>query len=170
MSDFEHPDSIDRHSDYKNKLAVVLGLGEIGGPIFHMISDAYGDDQVYDKDIEPANWSHRKFHFKYMHVCIPQSPAFLPALKEYVAEYQPEYIIIHSTLSPGMTSYLDSVFIAPVFYSPVRGNINDGMRWSLERYTKYVAAFGYAEHEYRPVVDHLKKAKFKRSVRAKSIK
>jgi hypothetical protein len=138
----------------KGKLAVVLGLGEIGQPIFQMISDAYGDDLVYDKDIGPANWSHHNYHFKYMHVCIPQSPSFVPALTEYVKQYGPQYIIIHSTLSPGVSMYLDSLYEASVYYSPVRGNIKDGMLWSLERYTKYVAAWNYSEE----VVQHMKKA------------
>ena len=156
------------------KLAVVLGLGEIGRPIYEMLCDQYNERlptklpfrqavtsdlvQVMGKDIEPWGVSPK---FRFMHVCIPQSPGLRPALIEYVKEYQPDYIIIHSTLSPGVASYLDSFFDAPVYYSPVRGNVKDGMRWSLEKYTKYVAAFGYSESEYKPVFDHLEKAGFK---------
>lgn len=158
MSDFETPDQLAKGeaTELKKKLAVVLGLGEIGRPIFEMLRDAHGEDQVYGKDVEPAPWAHQ---FKFMHVCIPQSPGFVPALKNYVAEYNPQHIIIHSTLSPGISSYLDSIFDATVYYSPVRGNLKDGMRWSLERYSKYLASWTYVDDSLS-VVKHLSDAGF----------
>lgn len=140
------------------KLAIVLGLGEVGKPIHNMLSSAYGFDEVKGKDIGPL---YPPYKFKYMHVCIPQSPSFIPALDDYVKEFEPEVIIAHSTLSPGISSYLDGRYDAPVYYSPVRGNIKDGMRWSLGKYTKYLAAYGYSESEVKPVVDHLEGAGFK---------
>jgi len=158
MRDFEHPDSFDNQPypkpDPPIKRVVVLGLGEIGRPIFEMLRDA-SPSQVFGKDIEDVEW---KYHFKFMHVCIPQNPGFLPALRKYVEEYRPEYIIIHSTLSPGVSAYLDSLFLAPVYYSPVRGNIKDGMRRSLEKYTKYIAGDNVTQIE--TVIDHLEDAGF----------
>jgi len=152
MCAFEHPDTIDNKYEPDRKLAVVLGLGEIGRPIYEMLKEAHGDLNVYGRDIDPPTWVYTTF--KFMHVCIPQSPSLVSALDSYVKAYQPEIIIIHSTLSPGISTYLDSRYDAAVYYSPVRGNINDGMKWSLERYTKYVAAWNYDES----VIHHLRKA------------
>lgn len=156
MRDFEHPDSL--YPKPEKKTAIVIGLGEIGKPIRRMIQNAYGPDEVWGRDITyPVEI---ELKFKFMHICFPQSSAFVPALNGYVKKYQPDYIIIHSTLSPGIASYLDSLYDVPVYLSPVRGNIKDGMLWSLKKYTKYVAAFGYSESEYRPVLEHLRGAGF----------
>lgn len=151
-------------SDAARNLAVVIGLGEVGAPICEMLQDNYGstvrgfdlrppDPKRIMPRVEPGQ------RFRFMHVCFPQSPAFIPALQEYVKVYEPDYVIIHSTLSPGITVYIDSLFLAPVYYSPVRGNIKDGMRWSLEKYTKYIAALGYNDH--KAIIEHLTGAGFK---------
>lgn len=147
-------------------LAVVIGLGEIGRPIYQMLSDAYGTEEVRGLDLfypDPSSGITRAMEhtFRYMHVCFPQNLDFVQQLKDYVRKYSPNCVIIHSTLSPGMTSYLDHEFDAIVFYSPVRGNIKDGMLWSLKKYTKYVAGFGIDGVDITMVLQHLTGANFK---------
>jgi len=144
------------------RLAIVIGLGEVGKPIYEMLSRVYNllpdGPMVVGRDVEPVP---SDCDFQYMHVCYPQNPGFIESLMAYIDEYRPEHIIIHSTLSPGMTSYLHNFLKAKIFYSPVRGNIKDGMDWSLRRYTKYVSApVRYDEEEYWPVLLHLAKAGF----------
>jgi len=138
------------------KEAIVIGLGEIGEPIHQMIKDAYGPDEVWGWDLR--HLVKPELHFKFMHICFPQSSKFVSALKGYVELYHPEHIIIHSTLSPGILAYLDSILNATVYYSPVRGNLKDGMRWSLEKYTKYIAS--YNDFEKDLVLKHLRTAGF----------
>ena len=156
-------------SDKKD--AIVIGLGEVGKPILNMLEGVYNHlnegIQVKGRDIKEPKWSHK---FKFMHICFPQMPGFPDVVRIYAEEYDPNYIIIHSTISPGMTNHLnglwsplnhDAKLKVPVFYSPVRGNFKDGMKWSLRRYTKYVAGNGHEqEHEYEPILLHLAKAGF----------
>jgi len=152
------------------RLAIVIGLGEIGKPIYEMLDRVYNilmladGPMVVGRDVKKTPWD---CDFDFMHVCYPQSPNFIESLKDYVDEYHPKYIIIHSTLSPGMTRYLYGLrktwdnFHLRIFYSPVRGNIRDGMDWCLRRYTKYVGGMlSYLEEEYEPVLLHLAKAGF----------
>jgi hypothetical protein len=138
------------------RIAVVLGLGEVGYPIFQTLWVHYGEGNVQGYDLGTVG-KHSRLTlespagaYTFMHVCFPQSPKFLAWMKDYVERFDPEYVIIHSTLSPGMTAYLaeklsawrdddDVEHQAKFFYSPVRGNIRDDMNWCLKHYTKYVA-------------------------------
>ncbi len=136
------------------KEAIVIGLGEIGTPIFNMLGGTY---QVKGRDIKKPEWSHE---FEFMHICFPQTPGFSDIVNDYAEEYNPDYIIIHSTVSPGMTDCFSELNV-PVFFSPVRGNVKDGMERGLYRYTKYVAGGGHKQkHEYEPVLLHLAKGGF----------
>lgn len=152
---FENPDSLYP----KSRLAIILGLGEVGSPVYNLIKEHNPGHVV--KGYDP------KFHeelpegtFQYMHVCFPQTSNFINIIRGYYEKYTPRYVIIHSTVSPGMTSCLDGEIDGFFFYSPVRGNVKDGMEWSLARYTKYVAAFGLEEKEWWPVVQHLASSGF----------
>lgn len=150
-------------------LAVVIGLGEVGRPIYQMLSEAYGRNEVRGKDLfypDPDSGITRAMDhtFRYMHICFPQSPDFVQQLRDYIREYSPKCVIIHSTLSPGMTTFLDSELSEgdlTIFYSPVRGNHRDGMLWSLKKYTKFVAGFGIDGIDCTMVLQHLTEADFK---------
>jgi hypothetical protein len=148
-------------------LAVVVGLGEVGIPILDMLCKAYGCENIRGYDIKLSFTFEGPF--KFMHICFPQNPDFVKQIGGYIKKFEPEYIIVHSTLSPGMTTWLSAEYsIGPpecrlpaIAYSPVRGNIKNGMIWSLERYTKYVAAFGLKEEEKVVIIEHLEGAGFK---------
>jgi len=153
---YEHPDSLYPRND----LAIILGLGEIGLPIYNLIAEhnpgrvIRGYDPKFRGELPEGS-------FQFMHICFPQETNFISIIREYCKKYTPRYVIIHSTVSPGMTSCLDGEIDQSLFfYSPVRGNMRDGMEWSLARYTKYVAAFGLEEKEWWPVMQHLAKSGF----------
>jgi len=131
-------------------LALVIGEGEIGTPIFEMLRAAYGKE-VCCRDIEEPDWATEKgamyvmgdggdhYSFTFLHICFPQGVGWNKQISNYIEQYEPKAVVIHSTLHPGTTEQLNE--FRPVFYySPVRGNIKDGMRWCLERYTKYVSS------------------------------
>jgi UDP-N-acetyl-D-mannosaminuronate dehydrogenase len=144
------------------KLALVIGLGEVGKPILEMLQDAYDESKVYGRDIETPCWGKYGFkdEFEFMHICIPQTPKFLKIIADYVEQYDPQYVIIHSTLHPGTMRRIARRFNVVIdenqphfYYSPVRANVRDGMKWGLTTYTKYVSgAFNYSSDD---VVDHL---------------
>ena len=150
-----------------SKLAIVIGGGEIGTPIYEMLRDAYGKE-AFCRDAEKPVWESlfpgRSFTF--LHICFPQTIDWTKHVLGYVEKYKPKAVIIHSTLHPGTTEQLNE--LCPIFYySPVRGNIKDGMRWCLERYTKYISKLS-SERRGEPegegldgmVYDHLAKAGF----------
>lgn len=129
-------------------VAVVIGLGEIGVPILKLLTDAYGD-QVRGRDVEEPEWRFggiplREPKFRFMHICFPETMNFLNEVAIYMSRYDPDAVIIHSTLSPGMTEriseYLwDFELLPGIFFSPVRGNVTDGMIWGLKTYTKFLS-------------------------------
>lgn len=147
------------------KLALVIGQGEVGNPLFEMLADAFGPDEVLFRDIDEPEW-HEKFHF--LHICYPQNMDWKESIVKYLTQYDPKAVIIHSTVHPGTTYDLNRS-IQPIFYySPVRGNIKDGMRWCLEKYTKYIAGPVHAElrtldeeNPYAEVMTHMERAGFK---------
>ena len=127
--------------------ALVIGLGEVGYPIYKMLVKTYGDGDIIGYD--PAKEGHDvsvKEPCEFLHICFPQTVNFIEQVGEYVKEHDPAIVIVHSTLSPGISEKL-SYWLRPdafcekpgLFYSPVRGNIRDGMTWGLETYTKYLA-------------------------------
>lgn len=118
------------------KLALVIGQGEVGSPLYEMLADAFGPDEVFCRDIKEPEWQHQ---FKFLHICYPQTVGWTASIINYLRMYKPEAIIIHSTLHPGSTKQLNQSIENKFYYSPVRGNIRDGMRWCLEKYAKYLA-------------------------------
>jgi len=88
-----------------SKLALVIGHGEIGAPIFEMLVDAYGSEEIYWRDIQEPKWHHS---FKFLHICFPQTVGFTEQITKYVLKYHPEAIIIHSTVHPGTTLKLNA--------------------------------------------------------------
>lgn len=134
------------------RLGVVVGLGEVGRPLWELLIEAHGPNNVKGLDIEKPPWA---YHFEFMHICYPQGPGFIDSLNEYFKKYDPRYVIIHSTLHPGTLSKLrtDRPFI---YYSPVRGNLRDGMTWGLKHYAKFIAPVNMVSHvNIEPVLDHL---------------
>ncbi len=156
----------------EKRTAVVLGLGEVGQPIYKMLAKAYGKDEVrgWDPNFFPS-WDSKFFPsadlgifragdedtFTFMHVCYPQLPGFIESVETYTAQYKPRHIIVHSTVSPGILEALQVGlnFEAGgdfhkgqgvlVHFSPVRGNLRDGMEECLEYYTKYIGSVYYRE-------------------------
>ena len=142
----------------EKRTAIVLGLGEIGVPIYKMLAKAYGVEDVrgWDSGFYPdvslgISRAMEGQTFKFMHICYPQLPGFIESVKEYNAQYEPEHIIVHSTVSPGILEALQVAlrFIdaqgALIHYSPVRGNLRDGMEECLEGYTKYIGSAYHRE-------------------------
>ena len=133
----------------EKRIAVVLGLGEVGQPIYKMLAKTYGTDEVrgWDSGFYPdaslgISRAMDEQTFTFMHVCYPQLPGFIESIKAYNAMYEPRHIIIHSTVSPGILGKVQLAMVrgGRIHYSPVRGNLRDGMEKCLKDYTKYVGS------------------------------
>jgi hypothetical protein len=120
---------------------VVAGLGEIGNPILQLVSK---QKPTVGYDVNEKLMDKKQFH-KYeklptifLHICIPFSNNFIKNIISLVSKFNPEVIVIHSTISPGTTSKLQSQLQIPVIYSATRG-VHKRMLHDLKRYVKFFA-------------------------------
>ena len=119
---------------------VVVGLGEIGKPIFALVSKSF-KTFGYDKNsklIPKSNQKYIESPTRFLHICIPYDKTFGSNIKKLVAKFSPKCIVIHSTIQPKTTSQLQSKFKIPVIYSATRG-VHKKMLRDLRRYTKFFA-------------------------------
>ena len=120
---------------------VVAGLGEIGSPIYHLISRAVivvGYDLNENLMDKKKFQKYEKLNTRFLHICIPFTKNFISTVKSLYNKFNPKVIVIHSTISPGTTSKLQSKLPIPVIYSATRG-IHKRMLYDLKRYVKFYA-------------------------------
>ena len=119
----------------ERKLVVVVGLGEVGRPLLHILSNRFDCAGI---DIEPVILEDQ---CSVLHICYPyQIKGFVDVTAEYVRRLRPELTIIHSSVPPGTTREVESALGDPLLaYSPVRGK-HARMEKEMMRYRKFVAA------------------------------
>jgi len=130
-----------KRSQYQkgNKKNVVAGLGEIGNPIFQLISKKV---PTVGLDIEPKlvdKKTLKKYELlptSFLHICIPFNKKFTTNVVSLFKKLNPEAIVIHSTISPYTTKKLQNLLSIPVIYSATRG-IHRRMLSDLKKYTKF---------------------------------
>jgi UDP-N-acetyl-D-mannosaminuronate dehydrogenase len=122
-----------------NGKVVVVGLGEVGKPIFELASRHHNAVGV---DIAPLE--ERIEQVDYLHVCYPfQISDFVGETARYVDRFKPAVTIINSTVAIGTTRLIADRTGVPVVNSPVRGK-HVRMLDDLCRYTKFVGALDEA--------------------------
>ena len=126
----------------KNVKDVVAGLGEIGLPIFKLLSKS---QIAVGYDINPKLMNQKEFlkhenlDTSFFHICIPFSNKFQSNVKKLYRKFSPNCIVIHSTVSPYTTKKLQSSLEEiPVIFSATRG-VHKRMLRDLGRYTKFFA-------------------------------
>lgn len=133
---------LDKHMDLTNKRKnVVAGLGEIGTPILKLISKSFPavgydiNETLIDKRIFEK---FKDLNTSFLHICIPFNKKFVSNVISLYEKFQPEIIVIHSTVSPNTTKNLQGLVKVPVIYSATRG-VHRRMLYDLKRYTKFFA-------------------------------
>jgi len=120
---------------------VVAGLGEIGRPIFTLISQqipSIGYDIIKNLKNDKSIKKYSNYDTSFLHICIPFNQSFATNIFKLNKKFQPKCIIIHSTISPYTTKKIQSKLSIPVIYSPTRG-VHKRMLSDLKRYTKFFA-------------------------------
>ena len=121
------------------KKDIVAGIGEIGKPILKLLSK---HGVVVGFDSNPDLMDERKFEryerlkTSFLHIAIPVSSKFINNVLKLNKKFQPECIVIHSTIKPGMTEKLQEKLSIPVIYSATRG-VHKRMVYDLKRSTKF---------------------------------
>jgi len=128
---------------------LVLGLGEIGTALFSVLKEEKGSFHVYGLDVEKSkmqalNQEEAKLPTRIdtMHVCLPckEPDAFVDIVCGYAERFNPNLVIINSTVPPGTTMKVQQRCRCLVAHSPVRGvhKNPEHMKWEIRRWRKYV--------------------------------
>ena len=121
------------------KKDVVAGIGEIGKPILKLLSK---QNITVGFDLKPDLMNQRIFEkyknlkTSFLHITIPATDRFSNNVLKLYKKFQPECIVIHSTIRPGTTEILQGKLPIPVIYSATRG-VHKRMIYDLKRYTKF---------------------------------
>lgn len=125
----------------KKTKVVVAGLGEVGKPLFDLLSrehDVIGVDISTPERIEQAD---------VLHVCFPfQVKDFVGESARYIDLFKPALTVINSTVAIGTTRAIADRTGTAVVNSPVRGK-HARMLQELSLYTKFVGAIDPAAGE-----------------------
>ena len=125
----------------KQKKNIVVGLGEIGKPILKLFSKY---DLVIGYDINPKLMNKKIFEqfssldTLFLHVCIPFNEKFIKSVILLIKKFDPDCVVIHSTVKPFTTKKIQEMSSIPIIYSAVRG-VHKRMLYDLIRYTKFYA-------------------------------
>lgn len=121
-----------------NSKVVVVGLGEIGKPLFQLISKHHEVIGVDISPVEPVD------HVDVLHVCYPfQIKDFVGETARYIDSFKPALTVINSTVAVGTTRAVADRTCTAVVNSPVRGK-HARMMEDLRFYTKFVGALDAA--------------------------
>ena len=119
----------------KREKIVVVGLGEVGKPLFQLLSPHYDTVGI---DIVPP--SEPIVGVDVLHICYPfEIPDFVGECARYIDMFKPALTIINSTVGVGTTRAVAERTGTPVVHSPVRGK-HVRMLEELRSYTKFVGA------------------------------
>ena len=118
---------------------LVVGLGEIGKPLYDLLRNRNFKVHGYDSD-DTKTKDMLEDKYDMIHICIPYSDTFEGAVKPYT--YLTNNVIIHSTVPPGTSKKLGCI------YSPVRGIHND-MYNHLQYFAKFYSGQYNPEFEKR---------------------
>jgi UDP-N-acetyl-D-mannosaminuronate dehydrogenase len=117
------------------ELVVVVGLGEVGSPLFNILSKSF---ECVGVDVSPVEIDRP---CSVLHICYPyQIRDFADVTASYIAKYRPQLTLLHGTVAPGTTRRVqEAAGTERIAYSPVRGK-HARMEADMMRYKKFVAA------------------------------
>jgi len=120
------------------KNVVIIGFGEVGQPITTMCEENNYETYIIDnnKKIDEVIESAIK-EFDYLHICIPYNDKFEQDVIDYIYQLNPKLTIIHSTIKPGTTAFIQFKTNKKVVHSPVKG-IHPFLYQSYKTFKKFI--------------------------------
>ena len=94
----------------KKERHLILGAGEVGQALYLVLSPHF-DVSIRDKE------SDIRGTFDVLHIAYPPFKNFVAVTKQYIKEYKPSLVIIHSTVPVGTTKKVGPLAV----HSPIRG-------------------------------------------------
>jgi UDP-N-acetyl-D-mannosaminuronate dehydrogenase len=133
-----------------HQIVLIVGLGEIGHTLFSLYTEKKAEFTVYGLDLDQTkmqelNQDKTKIPNKIdvLQVALPcaNPEKFAQVIADYAKQYQPNLIIVNSTVPPGTTLQVaKKCNDCQVVHSPARGvHINvEHMIWEMKRWPKYI--------------------------------
>jgi len=122
---------------------IVLGMGEVGDTLFHLLEERNFDSIGIDADASKCkNYSKNKQieNPEYLHVCLPgELPEFVDITLDWISKMNGVKVVVHSTVKPGTTKMIQDKTKAQVLYSPVRG-VHRRFLDDIKKYTKFISS------------------------------
>jgi UDP-N-acetyl-D-mannosaminuronate dehydrogenase len=109
-----------------NKKHLIIGAGQIGSSLYKVLSPHYDVFVIDKKDALEGN-------FDVMHVCFPPVKNFVSIVKNYIKQYNPKLVIIHSTVPVGVTKKISTELAV---HSPIRG-VHPELHKGIKTFVKY---------------------------------
>lgn len=131
----------------QDQKVVVVGLGQIGRPLYELISKFHG---VFGIDILSPTTDVEGVSV--LHICYPfQIADFVGETTRYIEHLKPSLTIINSTVAVGTTRSIAERAGVAVVHSPVRGK-HVSMREDLIYYTKFIG--GTSREDAEQAAEH----------------
>jgi hypothetical protein len=105
----------------------ILGAGEVAQAVRESLIEE--NAHMFDA----GQWEDLDLNYRFLHICIPYTPKFIQIVEDAKKVFKPKYICIHSTVKPGTSKILNTV------YSPVVGRHANGLGNQLKVYNKLFA-------------------------------
>lgn len=103
---------------------LIIGAGEIGKSLYEVFKPHH---ETYIRDIDNLEIE----GIEVLNICYPYSKNFVKITKEYIKQYKPKVVIIHSTVKPGTAKLLNAV------HSPCHGK-HPNLAEGIKTFVKYV--------------------------------
>ena len=117
---------------------LLIGFGEVGASLYEVLSErrsfyivdpAKGYEPELGEDM--VDWAH---------VAIPYSESFISTIVEYVRRFNPNHLVIHSTVPIGTTRKIErEADYIPTYFSPIRGRHPNLARY-IREFSKWFAS------------------------------
>lgn len=130
----------------KRKTVLVVGLGEVGCPLFELLKESgkfniYGYD-IDEKKLGSIQGARSLGNVDVMHICYPctDQEEFAKVATDHIKRFEPKLTIINSTVPPRTTKKIHELTGSLIVHSPIRGmhrNMNT-MKRDLLFWTKYI--------------------------------
>ena len=123
---------------------IVLGMGEVGETLFHLLEERNIDSIGIDVDSSKCKNYSKNDHIKnpeYLHVCLPgELSEFMDITLNWINKIEGlKVVLVHSTVKPGTTKKIQKKSKIPVLFSPVRG-VHKRFLDDIKKYTKFISS------------------------------
>ena len=123
---------------------IVLGMGEVGETLFHLLEERNIDSIGIDVDSSKCKNYSKNDHIKnpeYLHVCLPgELSEFMDITLNWINKIDGlEVVLVHSTVKPGTTKKIQEKSKIPILFSPVRG-VHKRFLDDIKKYTKFISS------------------------------